>query len=97
MTARRMHKNVCHVSLRLHSRVNQYGRECPLLRNGNGYQRATISACSDYARDVFNSMHVRSKCSDCCEFEADTDLVAVEGSESEDAVRLCCIYKKLCR
>ena len=48
-------------------------------------------ACSDYAKYVFNSMHIRSKCSDCCEFEADTDLVSVEESESEDAVRLCCI------
>ena len=58
---------------------------------GNNLSGLRFLACEDYARYVFNSMHVRSKCSDCCEFSADTDMVSVTESESEDAVRVCCI------
>ena len=53
-------------------------------------------ACSDYARYVFDSMHCRSKCNNCsgvtcCTFDLDTDMVEVTESESEDAMRVCCI------
>ena len=48
-------------------------------------------ACRDYARYVFNSCHVKSRCCECCEFQADTDMVSVTESEEEDAVRICCI------
>ena len=58
---------------------------------GNNLSGLRFLACEDYARYVFNSMHVRSKCSDCCEFDLDTDMIEVTESESEDAVRVCCI------
>ena len=48
-------------------------------------------ACDDYARYVFNGMHCRSKCSDCCEWNVDTDMVDVTESESEDGTMVCCI------
>ena len=48
-------------------------------------------ACSDFYKYVANSCHVKSRCSDCCEFDVDTDMVSVTESESEDAVRVCCI------
>ena len=41
---------------------------------------------------VANSAHVHSKCSDCCEFDIDTDLVSVSASEGEDTARGdCCL------
>ena len=58
---------------------------------GNNLSGLRFLACEDYARYVFNSMHVRSKCSDCCEFDLDTDMIEVTESESEDAIRVCCI------
>ena len=58
---------------------------------GNNLSGLGFLACEDYARYVFNSMHVRSKCSDCCEFDLDTDMIELTESESEDAVRVCCI------
>ena len=58
---------------------------------GNNLSGLRFLACDDYARYVFNSMHCRSKCSDCCEMDVDTDLVEVTESESEDAMRVCCI------
>ena len=48
-------------------------------------------ACSDFYKYVANSCHVKSSCSDCCKFDMDTDMVSVTESESEDAVRVCCI------
>ena len=58
---------------------------------GNNLSGLRFLACDDYARYVFNAMHVRSKCSDGCEFDLDTDMVSVTESESDDAVRVCCI------
>ena len=48
-------------------------------------------ACRDYARYVFNSCHVKSRCCECCDLEMDTDMVSVTESEEEDAVRIYCI------
>ena len=48
-------------------------------------------ACSDFYKYVTNSCHVKSRCSDCCELEVDTDMVNVTESEEEDGVRICCI------
>ena len=58
---------------------------------GNNLSGLRFLACEDYARYVFNSMHVRSKCSDFFEFDLDTDMISVTESESEDVVRVCCI------
>ena len=57
---------------------------------GNNMSGLRFLACHDYARYVFNSMHCRSKCSDDYEWSADTDMVSVTESETEDGVRLCC-------
>ena len=58
---------------------------------GNNLSGLRFLACEDYARYVFNSMHVRSKCSDCCEFDLDTDMIEVTENEFKVAVRVCCI------
>ena len=48
-------------------------------------------ACDDWARYVFNSCKLHSKCSDCCEFDVETLEVEVAShSESEDANTHCC-------
>ena len=57
----------------------------------NNLSRLRFLACDDYARYVFNAMHVRSKCSDCCEFDMDTEMVSVTEGESEDTIRVFCI------
>ena len=48
-------------------------------------------ACSDFYKYVANSCHIKSRCCECCEFQADTDMVSVTESEEEDAVRTCCL------
>ena len=53
---------------------------------GNSFSGLKFLACSDYAKYVCNSMHIHSKCSDCCEFSADTDKIDVEEEEG----RGCC-------
>ena len=48
-------------------------------------------ACDDWARYVFNSCKMHSKCSNCCEFDVETLEVEVAShSESEDATTYCC-------
>ena len=63
---------------------------------GNNLSGLRFLACDDYARYVFNSMHCMSKCNNyqggpCCELDMDTEMISVTESESEDAVRVCCI------
>ena len=48
-------------------------------------------ACSDFYKYVANSCHIKSRCSECCDFELDTDMVSGTESEDEDAVRICCL------
>ena len=57
-----------------------------------GQQTSMLSdlACRDWARFVFNSCHLHSKCSNCCEVDVDTDLVSVQSSEEEEEALGCC-------
>ena len=48
-------------------------------------------ACSDWAKYCANSMHCHAKCSDCCEWSLDTDMVELSASEEEDGLRICCL------
>ena len=42
-----------------------------------------VLSCSDCAKYVCNSMHVHSKCSDCCECDFETDEVHIEEDNHE--------------
>ena len=57
-----------------------------------GQQSSTLRdlACRDWARFVFNSCHLHSKCSSCCEFDVDTVMVEVQSSEEEQEPSHCC-------
>jgi hypothetical protein len=51
-------------------------------------------SCQECARYVCNSMGVKSKCSDCCEFELETHEIDISPeSDSEYSVEIdgCCI------
>jgi hypothetical protein len=51
-------------------------------------------SCQECARYVCNSMDVKSKCSDCCEFELETHEIDISSeSDSEYSVEIdgCCI------
>lgn len=49
-------------------------------------------SCQECARYVCNSMDVKSKCSDCCEFEVETDAIEISDHVSEMSVEIdgCC-------
>ena len=49
-------------------------------------------SCQECARYVCNSMDVKSKCSDCCEFEIETDAIEISDHISECSVEVtgCC-------
>ena len=50
--------------------------------------------CSDCSKFVLNDCHTRSKCSECCEFEIDTEKVDLPEGESEEfIVDSCCSYR----
>ena len=46
--------------------------------------------CHDCARYVCNACHVKSKCSDCCELDVDTDAIEVKSQSSESFDADCC-------
>ena len=48
-------------------------------------------ACEQFYKYVANSCHVHSECGEhCCEFDCQTDMVELSGSESEGPT-LCCL------
>jgi hypothetical protein len=52
-------------------------------------------SCQECARYVCNSMDVKSKCSDCCEFELETHEIDISSeSETEYSMEIdgCCIH-----
>ena len=49
-------------------------------------------SCQECARYVCNSMDVKSKCSDCCEFELETNEIEISDDNSQCSVEVegCC-------
>ena len=49
-------------------------------------------SCRECARYVCNAMDVKSKCSDCCEFELETNEIEVSDNVSEYSFEVngCC-------
>ena len=45
---------------------------------------------SDCAKYVCNSCHVKSKCSECCELDVDTDQISVKSKSSDEISADCC-------
>ncbi len=53
---------------------------------------AKALSCQDCARYVCNSMGIHSRCGDCCEFEFETNEVAIREDNSEYSIEVegCC-------
>ena len=49
-------------------------------------------SCQECSRYVCNSMDIKSKCSDCCEFELETNEIEIHDHISEYSVEVegCC-------
>ena len=43
------------------------------------------SSCSDCAKYVSNSMHIQSKCSECCECDLETEEIETHAQSQEIA------------
>ena len=49
-------------------------------------------SCQDWARYVCNSMHIHSRCMDCCELDVETDQVSIPSSSSSEP---CCLSRTM--
>ena len=46
--------------------------------------------CNDCAKYVGNACHVKSRCSDCCELDVDTEAIEVKSHSSSSLSADCC-------
>ena len=46
--------------------------------------------CNDCAKYVCNACHVKSKCSECCEVDMETDEISVKSHSSGSLSADCC-------